>query len=341
MYVNSWNDPFSLFGFTINLLHPIKAVNELLLAWYVRKCTLNLNSLRCSFMNWNDLKYFLALAREGTISGAGRVLNVKHTTVARRIEALEISLGTRLFDKSRSGYAMTQAAENLYQQVVSMEEKVRSIDRQAANQDSALAGPLKLTIAFELANRLVIPKMGEFSQRFPDINMQLLMTKNLVDLAAMEADLAIRMTPNPPDYLVGHEIMKLHHGIYASQKHLQYCSRKTKVVLFQSENKRPDWVKKYASDSEVSLRVDDVGSMAVATVNGFGLAKLPCFIGDTQPGLVRLDIIMSPSDWGIWILNHVELRTTARVRACKEHLISVLENQRELITGNLSKFVSD
>ena len=292
-------------------------------------------------MNWNDLKYFLTLAREGSMSGAGRVLNVKHTTVARRIEALEISLGTRLFDKSRSGYVMTQAAENLYQQVVSMEEKVHTIDREAANQDSALAGPLKLTIAFELANRLIIPKMGEFCQRFPDIDMQLLMTKNLVDLASMEADLAIRMTPNPPDYLVGCEIMKLHHGIYASQEHLQYRLKKTKVILFQSENKRPDWIKKHANDSEVSLRVDDVGSMAVATVNGFGLAKLPCFIGDTQPGLVRLDIKMPPSDWGIWILNHVELRTTARVRACKEHLISVLENQRGLITGNLSKFASD
>jgi DNA-binding transcriptional LysR family regulator len=291
-------------------------------------------------MNWNDLKYFLALAREGTVSGAGRQLNVKHTTVARRIEALEISLGTRLFDKSRSGYAMTQAAENLYQQVVSMEEKVQTIDRQAANQDAALAGPLKLTIAFELANRLIIPKMEEFCQRFPDIDMQLLMTKSLVDLASMEADLAIRMTPNPPDYLVGSEIMKLHHGIYTSQTYLQCHSKKTKVILFQSENKQPDWVKAYAGDSEISLRVDDVGSMAVAAVNGFGWAKLPCFIGDTQSGLVRLDYKMPPSDWGIWILNHVELRTTARVRACKEHLISVLENQRDLITGNLSNFAS-
>jgi DNA-binding transcriptional LysR family regulator len=292
-------------------------------------------------MNWNDLKYFLALAREGTISAAGRLLNVKHTTVARRIEALETSLGTRLFDKSRSGYAMTQAAEDLYQQVASMEEKVRTIDRQAANQDSALAGPLKLTIAFELANRLIIPKMDDFCQRFPDIDMQLLMTKSLVDLAAMEADLAIRMTPNPPDYLVGREVMKLHHGIYASQEYLQHRSRQTKVVIFESENKRPDWVKKHVSDPEISLRVDDVGSMAVAAANGFGLAKLPCFIGDTQPGLARLDFKVPPSDWGIWVLNHVELRTTARVRACKEHLISVLEDQRDLIIGNLSNFASD
>jgi len=81
--------------------------------------------------------------------------------------------------------------------------------------------------------------------------------------------------------------------------------------------------------------------MAAAAVNGFGLAKLPCFIGDTQSGLVRLDVELPPSDWGIWVLNHVELRTTARVRACKEHLISVLENQRDLISGKLSTYSSN
>jgi len=292
-------------------------------------------------MNWNDLKYFLALAREGTISGAGRVLNVKHTTVARRIDALEVSLGTRLFDKSRHGYAMTQAAENLYQQAILIEDKIRTIDRQTANQDAALAGSLKLTSSFELANRLIIPKMKVFCHRFPDIDMQLLVTKNLIDLAAMEADLAIRITPNPPDYLVGFEIMTLHYGIYASPDYLYSSAKKTKVILFQSETKRPDWVKKYTDNSDISLRVDDAGSMAVAAANGFGLARLPCFIGDTQSGLVRLDIEIPASDWGIWILNHVELRTTARVRTCKEYLVSVLESQRDLVTGNLSTFAAD
>jgi DNA-binding transcriptional LysR family regulator len=120
-------------------------------------------------VNWNDLKYFLALSREGSVSGAGRALGVKHTTVARRITSLEKSLGTRLFDRTKSGYAMTQAAENLYDTALSMEEKARNIDRVAANQDSALAGPLKLTIAFELANRLILPNIGEFCQLYPNI----------------------------------------------------------------------------------------------------------------------------------------------------------------------------
>jgi len=287
-------------------------------------------------VNWNDLKYFLALSREGSVSGAGRSLGVKHTTVARRIMSLEKSLGTRLFDRTNSGYAMTQAAENLYDTVVSMEENARNIDRQATHQDSALAGPLKLTIAFELANRLIIPEIDKFCQRYPNIDMQLLMTKGLVDLSAMKADLAVRMTPNPPDYLVGREIMKLRHGIYASKKMLEQPSSTNKVILFLSEKSPPDWVKQHFKNAIVSIRVDDVGSMAVAVSNGMGVAKLPCFIGDTEPGLVRLDYEMEKSNWGIWVLNHVDLRATTRVRVCKEFLIDLLESKRSVISGELS-----
>ncbi|TQV81082.1 LysR family transcriptional regulator [Aliikangiella coralliicola] len=289
-------------------------------------------------INWNDLKYFLVLSREGTVSAAGRVLGVKHMTVARRIQALEQSLGTRLFDRTRNGYSMTQAAENLLDLVTSMEEKVGSIDRQAANLDSALAGPLKLTVAFELANRLIIPDIGEFCHRFPNIDMQLLMTKDLVDLVAMEADLAIRMTPNPPEYLVGREIMKLRHGIYASQSMLENISKNVKVILFQSEVSSPQWVKEHFKNAKVSVRVDDVGSMAVAAASGLGLAKLPCFIGDTQPGLFRLDRDIGTSNWGVWVLNHVDLRATARVRACKEYLMGLLESKRSLIQGENSRY---
>jgi len=289
-------------------------------------------------MNWNDLKYFLALSREGSVSGAGRALGVKHTTVTRRIMSLEKSLETRLFDRTKNGYEMTQVAEDLYDTVVSMEEKARNIDRQAGHQDSALAGPLKLTIAFELANRLVIPEINKFCLRYPDIDLQLLMTKGLVDLAAMEADLAIRMTPNPPEYLVGREIMKLQHGIYTSKKPQEQTSSLNKVILFRSETTPPDWVNRYFKNAVVSIRVDDVGSMAVAASHGFGVAKLPCFIGDTEPGLVRLDYEIARSNWGIWVLNHVDLRSTARVRECKEFLTDLLEQKKSIISGELSVY---
>ncbi len=297
-------------------------------------------------LNWNDLKYFLALSREGSVSGAGRLLGVKHTTVARRIQALEDHLGTRLFDRSRSGYSMTQSAENLLHQVQFLEDRIHGISREASGQDGALSGPLKLTIAQELANRLIIPELSGFCLAYPKIDLQLLMTKGLVDLSTMEADIAIRMTPNPPEDLVGKELMKLNHGIYGSRFTLidlllhqqQESSSPVNVILFEDEREPPAWVTDNFKQFNIALRVDDVGSMAIAAKAGIGLAKLPRFIGRTEPELQVLDINTGPTKWGIWLLYHGDLRATARVRACKEFLEKTLENKRSLIQGDKTDY---
>ena len=290
-------------------------------------------------MNWDDLRFFLALAREGSVSGAGRVLGVKHTTVARRIQALEQHMGTRLFDRSRSGYSMTQAAENLFDDVSQLEEKIQQVDHKASDQDAALAGLLKLTAAHDLANRFIIPEIGNFLDAYPKIELQLLMTTGLIDLAAREADIAIRLTPSPPEYLVGRELMKLRHGIYGTQKASSNRSESTNIILFRGEMTHPAWVTDHFKNPNVVLRVDDVSSMAVATRNGLGISKMPCFIGDTEPSLRRLDVEIEPSTWGIWILNHVDLRATARVRACKDFLEDIFERKRHLIQGDQSLYL--
>lgn len=290
-------------------------------------------------MNWDNLRYFLALAREGSVSGAGRALGVKHTTVARRIQALEQHMGTRLFDRSRSGYSMTQAAENLFDDVLRLEEKVQRVDHKIAGQDAALAGLLKLTVAHDLANRFILPEIGKFLNTYPKIQLQLLMTPGLVDLAAHEADIAIRLTPSPPEYLVGRELMKLRHGIYGTSEVLNKLADPVNVILFRSEIDHPAWVSDHFKNANVILRVDDVSSMAVAVKNDLGIAKMPCFIGDTEPTLRRLDLKLELSTWGIWILNHVDLRATARVRACKDFLQGILEKKRSLIQGEYSLYI--
>ncbi|MFT7315478.1 MAG: DNA-binding transcriptional LysR family regulator [Paraglaciecola sp.] len=289
-------------------------------------------------MNWNDFKFFLAVAREQSLSGAAKVLGVKHTTVARRVQALEQHLGTRLFDRSRTGYRMTQAAENLLDQVQELEERVHQLDRLAAGQDAALAGPLKLTIAHELANRLVVPNIGDFCVAFPQIELQLLLTKSMADLATMEADIAVRMTPSPPEYLIGRELMKIHHGIYGTTEALGHRTAPVNVILFRGEVEPPSWVTEHFKNHKIVLRVDDVGSMAIAVKSGLGIAKMPCFIGDTEPDLRRLDLDIGVSKWGIWMLSHIDLRDTARVRACKDYLEALFKIKKPLIQGENSTY---
>ena len=109
-------------------------------------------------LNWDDFRFFLAVAREQRVSAAGKALGVQHTTVARRIETLETRLGTRLFDRSTEGYAMTQAAENLYDRALVMEEQALAVDREIIGMDAQLKGPLRLTAPHDLLTSMVIPK---------------------------------------------------------------------------------------------------------------------------------------------------------------------------------------
>jgi DNA-binding transcriptional LysR family regulator len=288
--------------------------------------------------NWDDMRFFLALCREGSVTGAGRSLGVNHTTVARRINALEDSLGTRLFDHARDGYAMTQAAENMYERASRMEEIAQAIDRDVFGQDAELKGPLKITVAHDVAERLVIPRLREFRDAYPCIDLDILTTTGLVDLAAREADIALRLTAKPPDYLIGREVVMLRHGVYGSPDCLEKLDEQPNVILFRSEPEQPEWVRQHFPGAEIAMRVDDVGAMALAVANHMGLARMPCYVGDTQPDIRRLALELKPSTWGIWILSHVDLRSTARVRVAREFLIDVIENQRDLVLGERSRY---
>lgn len=289
-------------------------------------------------INWDDLKFFLALSREGSVSAAGKSLGVNHTTVARRIGALEKRLGTRLFDRQSDGYEMTQSAENLYTHALAIEERAQAIDREVFGQDAELKGPLKLTIAHDVASRLIVPNLCRFRRAYPNIDIDLLTTKGMVDLAAREADIAVRLTAKPPDYLIGREVMPLRHGVYASRQYLEIENDPDFVVLYRSELEMPEWVREHFPRVKVAFRVDDVSTMLAAVRNGAGLARMPCYIGDSDPDIVRLDLRLTPSTWGIWILSHVDLRSSARVRVCREFLFETLTEQRDLILGQNSRY---
>jgi len=289
-------------------------------------------------MNWDDLRFFLALTREGTVSGAGRVLAVKHTTVARRISALEEQLGSRLFDRLPSGYAMTQVAENLYHHALSMEEIAQAADREVFGMDTQLTGTLKLTASYDVFSRLLTPKLQQFTDQYPGIDLELLSSTSLADLASRQADIALRLTPKPPEYLVGREVLPLRHGVYASSQYLKKKRNTEKLILWEHERDTPEWVSDHFSGAKVVARTTEIMTMMDAVKNHMGLARMPCYVADSEPNLRRLDVALTPSNWGVWVLSHVDLRSTARVRVCREFLIEVIQQQRELIEGLASKY---
>jgi DNA-binding transcriptional LysR family regulator len=284
-------------------------------------------------INWNDLRYVLALAREGSVSGAGRALSVEHTTVARRISALEKQLGSRLFDRLPSGYVMTQVAEKLYPHALSMEELIQVADREVFGMDAQLSGNLKLTASYDVFSHLVTPELSKFTNKYPGIVLELLSSTGLADLSGRQADIAVRLSPSPPEYLIGRKVLPLAHGIYASSEYLNKNHNADTLVLWEHDHKTPEWVADHFPKARVAIRANEIMSMMESIRNNFGIGRLPCYIGDSEPTLRRLDLKLTPSTWGIWVLSHVDLRSTAKVRVCREFLMHTIESQKALVEG--------
>ncbi len=286
-------------------------------------------------MEWSDIKYYLAVMREGSVTQAGKSLSVNHTTVSRRIVAFEKKLNVRLFDRLPTGYKATEAADKIFNHALQMEESALSIDREILGGDNELRGSLRLTIETYVASRLLFPYLAEFRRRYPFIELQIKSSSDLTNLNFREADIAIRLTPSPPDNLVGKRICMMGHGIYASKDYLDNFidikTSKVDLVLWGSEQEKPVWTKAAFTDSRVAVRVDTAGNMLAAIKGGLGLARLPCYLAEGEETIRQLPIALTPSSWGLWVLSHPDLRDTARVRVCREFLYDIFERQRGIV----------
>lgn len=311
---------------------PVRALCKLSTVAYCLCKNANMN-------DWDDLRFFLSVARNGTVSGAAVELGVNHSTVSRRINTYEKQHAVRLFERLPSGYVMTQAAENIYQYALEIEQRTLAVERELFGRDARLQGRLCITAFHGMANELLLPHLQRFREQYPEIDLELYITTEVRDLDAREADIAIRGTPRPPEHLVGKNVAKFARGIYSSPKYQARGLGRQQVILWRDEPRLPDWVITHFPDAGVALRADDVTIMRSAVKEGLGLALMPCWVADTEPDLRRLNLDVEPSDWGLWVLIHADLRTTARVRVCRDFLIDALSTHKDLIEGRLSTYL--
>lgn len=290
-------------------------------------------------MDWDDLRYFLAVARAGSVTAAATDLGVNHSTVSRRIQAFEKRHNFRLFERLPSGYVMTQAGENIYPKALEMEQTAQGVEREMFGQDTRLQGRLRLTTSNYLAHEIILPHLPEFHAQYPDIELQLLVGKSLQNMAARDADIAVRLTPQPPDNLVGRQIAWLHQGVYVSRPYLARRGATDEVILWLQDTHLPEWQKRHFPNARIALKVDDVSTLFHAVKAGLGMAQLPCCIADQDAALLRLDIELPPPSWGVWVLSHVDLRATARVRVCREFLLEILQKYQALFEGKQSSYI--
>jgi DNA-binding transcriptional LysR family regulator len=291
-------------------------------------------------MNWDDLRLVLAVVREGTLSGAARRLGVTHSTVFRRLGAIEEQIGVRLFERFRDGYVPTPAGETAAEAAARLEDEVLTLERRLSGQDLRPSGVVRITTTDTLGAILMghLPAMRAVH---PEIQFEVAISNAMANLSRREAEIAIRPTPDPPAILVGRRVADISHAIYGSKG---YLSRRQERELSAHDWIALDdalastvigrWFHENLHAANITCRVDALPALRDAALAGLGLAMLPCYLGDPARGLSRLARkTMTEPRSALWLLTHDDLRRTARIRATLDFLAKAFASERALFEG--------
>jgi DNA-binding transcriptional LysR family regulator len=291
-------------------------------------------------MQWDDLRYVLCLCTQGTLTNAAGELGVSHTTVARRVAALEEELGSRLFDKTPQGYVPTRAGEEILSVARRVEEQMNTLDRQLLGRDTRLSGKLRVTTIDAVATRHA-REIGAFTKRYPAIELALTVDNRLRSLTRREADVAIRFTNNPAEHLVGRKLGRAEFAAYASEELIAAQDDPTEIGAYpwlgwdeaQSATLTERFLSKHVASKHRVYRVDTGLSMIAAVTAGIGVSFLACMWGDSIEGLRRLRDVEPGFGMDMWLLTHPDLRHTARVRAFMDHFSEAMLPHVDLMAG--------
>jgi DNA-binding transcriptional LysR family regulator len=289
-------------------------------------------------IDWDDVRYFLAAAREGSVRAAAKRLGVNHATVLRRIAQLEERVGAQMFEKLPSGYRLTEAGEEALELANQMEASSNQLETRVFGRDQSVRGLLRVTLAPTLATHLLMPDFADFVRLHPDIEMELLSSGELANLTNREADVAIRVVYDRktlPLNLHGLKGPELFGGVYMSRDRLaawRAASPDPIRWIVISKHGIPDWAGEVRT-AGVPFRATDGEAQIAAVKQGIGMATLDCFVGDADPLLVRVPGTELHMHGALWLLTQGEMRKTKRVRLFTEFVSRRLAAYAPLLAG--------
>ena len=286
----------------------------------------------CEMFDWNDLRFFVAVARKGSTLAAGRELRVSQTTVARRIAALERALGFPLFEKRQAGYALTPAGEDLLGRAEEVEASAKVFANGATAYARQLSGMVRITSEEIYALSLVAPLLPDLRQRHPDILIELDTGQQMRDLGTGEADIALRSSSQEqPAGLVGRRICVDDWTLYCSR---DYAARNGAPGSVRELKRHAivgggggnlwrhyqSWLQSLGLEQQVAMMHATSTGLLTAVRSGFGIAVLPCVVADADAELIRC---IPPRDDHLrvlWLVTHERVRHTPSVRAVIDFL---------------------
>lgn len=295
-------------------------------------------------MDWNDVRYFLALSRLGSVRATGASLGVSHSTVARRLESLEVQLATRLFDRSRDGFTLTDVGRRMLPVAERVEREMATLERRLVGEDERFSGPVRLTCCDEYVSEMMVRELSVFCAAYPDIELCITTDSRSFDLSKREADIAVRtlgVGDSPPEHLIGLQLVPVVIASYVATEHAHRLEP-------ERERTTPRWIA-FEDRKQVESMIatssypaipfwgafSSLGLMLQATRAGLGIATLPCYVADRDPALQRLEKPDLRHVANLWLVSHPDLRENARLQAARASVRQALQRQQALFEGKL------
>ena len=297
-------------------------------------------------MNWDDLRFFLAVARQGSLAAAGRALTVNRSTVQRRIEQIEASLGVQLFDRVPGGLALSEAGEELVSSAERVEEELIGAATRISGTVARPSGVVRVAATMNLGFGFLPPYLAGFNQAFPDIQVDLFATPDGYSaVTRIEADIAFRTLTGKSELdMVGRRLCGLPLAVYGSRAYFAGRPRPRsagelrghRIIVGDARMQyfgASDWLLGHSGEDSVVYRANSMVLQLAAVRAGVGLACLPCYLAAREPDLTMVLPLDADQGADLWLVTHGELQQTARVRAFIDFMTDAIVRDRHVLEG--------
>jgi DNA-binding transcriptional LysR family regulator len=287
----------------------------------------------------DDLRLIRAVGAAGTLTGAARLLRIDHSTAFRRLGAIELRLGAKLFERARDGYTPTSAGEMAIAASAHVLAGLTDLERRLAGEDLRPTGTVRVTTTDTLVD-LMSPVLVELRAAHPGIIIELTVANQFFTLTKREADIALRPAAEAPEQLAGRRLARVAAAPYASSVYLRRNGKKPVTEYHWlgfdeslSHLRSARWMAAHLPAERIVFRADSLLALRSAARAGLGVAALPCYLGDKVPELRRVEAPVAEMEGALWLLTHPDLRKVARIRTVLDLMAGALSKQRGLIEG--------
>ncbi|MEW9586745.1 LysR family transcriptional regulator [Paraburkholderia sp. DGU8] len=285
-----------------------------------------------AYLDWSDVRIFLAIARSRTLGAAAKRVGQTQPTMGRRLRALEEALGHTLFQRTSDGFVLTDEGAAVLAYAERMEEEALGFTRALAGKETQLTGLLRISSPDWLGEHILTPVFARFLGKHPGISLELVTDSRLYNLARREADLLFRITPFDEPDIIQRKLMRIDYALYGHVDLVPPSRGEGDgyplISMDSAFGSLPDveWVKRMLPRARIAFGSNNRGVQARMCAQGAGFAVLPCPLGDATPGIRRIDLGEAPPGRNVWLGFHRDLRRVARLRALVDATMDALAN---------------